>query len=392
MKYIFIIIALFSFYITNAQNNYNVNFDIKGVNSANAYITVFGDKDKVTINTNENKIDIENGKFSLSGTTSTEAMIRVSFGQGDERLNKYSKGGGYYPNKSSSLWVIIYPNANLDVVGSIVGNNYINIYPLEGTGVGENDILAKLNNKMLPLLSEQGDIAVSSSFIGDKITDKQKEWFEKRSSEINNQVEIIRKEFVNEFSSSIAALWLMEDMLIRSQIDPMELEAPLNLVNKKYYDNYFYRVVKDRVNGAKKAVVGANCPIVSGVDQFDNQFNIKDIKGKYIIIDFWGTWCGACLQGTPHMKEFRDKHIDKLQILGIANDKDVKKWKSFIEKYEMNWPNIMQGKDDKDYVAKFNVQGFPTKILISPKGKILYRASGESEEFYNEVEKIILNK
>ena len=57
----------------------------------------------------------------------------------------------------------------------------------------------------------------------------------------------------------------------------------------------------------------------------------------------------------------------------------------------MDWPNIMIGKDEQDYVAKYNVQGFPTKILLDREGKILLRSVGESEEFYHEVEELILN-
>ncbi|MDD2426459.1 MAG: thioredoxin-like domain-containing protein, partial [Bacteroidales bacterium] len=93
--------------------------------------------------------------------------------------------------------------------------------------------------------------------------------------------------------------------------------------------------------------------------------------------------------GVPHMKAFRDKYADRLQIFGVSNDKNVSGWKSVIEKNGMNWPNVLIGPGEKDFVAKFNVQGFPTKILISPDGMVLYRETGESEEFYKKVEELI---
>lgn len=118
-------------------------------------------------------------------------------------------------------------------------------------------------------------------------------------------------------------------------------------------------------------------------------FNIKDCAGKFVIIDFWGTWCGACLHGMPAMRAFRDAHADQLMIVGVANDKDPVKVAECMKNYGMDWTNLMQGKGEDDFVATFNVQGFPTKILVDPRGTIVYRGSGESEEFYAEVEKIL---
>ena len=90
------------------------------------------------------------------------------------------------------------------------------------------------------------------------------------------------------------------------------------------------------------------------------------------------------------MKKFRDKHADKLQILGVAKDDVVEKVKKCIEKKGMNWPNLMVGKGEQDFVARYNVQGYPTKILLDRNGKILLRSVGEKEDFYHEVEKLIV--
>ena len=118
-------------------------------------------------------------------------------------------------------------------------------------------------------------------------------------------------------------------------------------------------------------------------------FDLESLRGKYVIIDFWGTWCGACLAGVPEMKKIRDKHSDKLQILGLAKDRVLTKVQKCIEKNGMNWPNVLVGKGEQDYVAKYNVQGYPTKILLDKDGKVLLRTVGELESFYHDVEKLI---
>lgn len=89
------------------------------------------------------------------------------------------------------------------------------------------------------------------------------------------------------------------------------------------------------------------------------------------------------------MKELRDAYPEKLKIVGLAQARDSEAWRKYIEKNGMDWPNILIGKGEDDYVAKFNVQGFPTKILLDPEGTILFRMSGESEEFYTKVGELI---
>ncbi len=364
--------------------NYKVDFSIKGIESKTAYITVFGDKEAVTIDglDERSSIALNGGVFTLSGNTTVQSVIRVSFG--DRYLMKMV-GHGYIPVKSADLWIIISPGLQMSVTGDLTGKDYVDVY---ATGDPENDMFAELNSKMMPLLNEGANISIKYE-TDSTLTESDKKVLSDRGEELDRQVAGIRESFVSEHPSCVAALWLMEDMLIRSQIETTTLEPLLARTDAKYHDNYFYKSTLARVEGAKTAAVGALCPSLAGLDRDGQQFDIKDLRGKYVIIDFWGTWCGACLAGMPAMREFRDNNSDVLQIVGVANDKDVEAWKKCMDKNNMDWPNIMQGKGENDFVAKFNVQGFPTKILISPDGKILYRASGESEEFYTTIKNLI---
>ena len=115
---------------------------------------------------------------------------------------------------------------------------------------------------------------------------------------------------------------------------------------------------------------------------------MAEYKGKYVLIDFWGTWCGACISGMPQMKKFAEKHADKLVLLGIAKD-NRETWEEYLSKSEWNWKQIVAGEGEEDYVVRFNVQGFPTKILIGPDGKILKRTVGEDPAFYEELEHLM---
>lgn len=112
-------------------------------------------------------------------------------------------------------------------------------------------------------------------------------------------------------------------------------------------------------------------------------------RGKYVLVDFWGTWCGACIAGMPEMKKFAAKHEGKLMLLGIAKESDEQRWRKYLDNSEWDWKQIISGKGEENYVLRFNVQGFPTKILIGPDGCILKRLVGEEPGFYEELEQLI---
>ena len=382
----FLFAALILFSCKEKTHDFRAEFDLKGIESDQASITVFGLRDSVKLDLPDPAkpyIPVTDGKIVVSGTTPQPVVLRVTFSK-DKRFFKWA-GRGYFPNKASSFWFVVSPGTNLKGSADLTDKNFVDYYP---TGDKENAVFSRFAQEYMPVQSRLGDIAVALA-VDSTLTEAQRTDLNKESEELEQESDRLRRALVTQHPSTMAGLWLMEDMLIRSQIEPAELEPLLAKVDKKYHDNYFYQTVAGRIEGAKLAAVGAPCPNVEGKDVDGNPFDLKNLRGKYVIIDFWGTWCGACLAGMPAMREFQETNADKLVLVGIANDKDVEKVKACMEKHRMTWTNLLQWQGENDYVAKFNVQGFPTKVLVDPRGTIVYRGSGESEEFYTEVDKII---
>lgn len=359
---------------------FEVRVNIKGLTSNIVYPTFFGQEEAKRAD----KQEVKDGTFTISGELSDYSVLRLSFNQKDF-LKMVDRG--YIPVKSSNLWVIVSPGSKLAIEGSLEGKDFIDLYP---TGDFENSAMSKLTSKLMPVLNESANYSLELAK-NQELTEVQKNILQDKMEVLGQKAETVKLEFLNTSYNSVAALWLMEDMLIRSEIDPLKLASVIDKVDKKKYgSSYFYKAVKQRVEGAKGTGVGCKCPVVESDETPDGkQFSIENLKGKYVIIDFWGTWCGPCMSGMPHMKSFRDKHAGKLEIVGIAKDRNKEIWKKAIADNGMSWIHIFNGKGERDFVAKFNVQGYPTKILISPDGKILYRESGEKEEFYSEVEKLM---
>lgn len=101
-------------------------------------------------------------------------------------------------------------------------------------------------------------------------------------------------------------------------------------------------------------------------------------EDKYVVLDFWGTWCGPCLKLTPDLKELNDlKSKYKFNLVSVAYDRDVKAVKNHIESQGIYWTNIFDDIQSGIITKKYKVDVFPTLLLIDKKGKVVFRGAGK---------------
>lgn len=134
---------------------------------------------------------------------------------------------------------------------------------------------------------------------------------------------------------------------------------------------------------------GAPAPAFTLKDTDGKDLSLSDLKGKHVVIDFWGTWCPWCVKGIPEMKASYEKYGDKLEILSVDCGDKEGDWKDAVKEHEMTWKNVID--KNNEVAEKYEVQGFPTKIVVDPEGNILKVFVGESQEFYQYLDKILNN-
>lgn len=133
--------------------------------------------------------------------------------------------------------------------------------------------------------------------------------------------------------------------------------------------SYYGQLVEKEVN--PKSLVGTNVSNFALNDKDGKGLNVKDIIAgkKYILIDFWASWCAPCRKEIPNLKTAYTTYSDKgFEILSISIDKDQKAWQKALGQENMQWHNLL---DDNKVSNAFNVKTIPATYLVDSKGVII---------------------
>lgn len=139
--------------------------------------------------------------------------------------------------------------------------------------------------------------------------------------------------------------------------------------------------VEQQSHKEQSLAAGSQAPDFTLNDLSGKPLSLSSLKGKYVVLDFWGSWCGWCIKGFPKMKEYYTKYKDKMEILGMDCSDTVEKWKKAVSDNELPWLQVYVPKDSK-VTADYMVNAFPTKIVLSPEGKVIATVVGEDPKFY----------
>ena len=206
----------------------------------------------------------------------------------------------------------------------------------------------------------------------------------------NNDAQIAEAAFafVREHPSSLFSATVIGDCLDRAPealnlLDPSVKDGvmkPLIAVQMKVLD-----ARRNLATAAERIYPGAEAPDFTLPTPDGRTMSLGSaVDGKYLLLDFWGSWCPNCITGLPQMQQMYARYGDRLNILGIDCDEPQETWLAALARYDMPWLHVIND-GDVDVSALYGVTGYPTKILIGPDGRIVRRFIGESNALYNYV-------
>jgi peroxiredoxin len=151
-------------------------------------------------------------------------------------------------------------------------------------------------------------------------------------------------------------------------------------------------VLRKTINGFMAVRIGAEAPLFQSPDTAGNTISLKDLRGKYVLLDFWASWCGPCREENPNVvkayEQFKDKHFT---VLGISLDKSDKRdaWIKAIKDDGLVWSHVSDLKFWNNEVAKlYSIRSIPQNFLLDPQGKIV-AANLRGEELFRKLQELI---
>lgn len=190
------------------------------------------------------------------------------------------------------------------------------------------------------------------------------------SDEIKHQISLETSKFIENHLDYEFSL----DLILKNYSKDLEkMNAYYAKISEELRNSDMGLQLKDKIEVAEKIKEGAIAPDFTLKDINGNDLKLSAFKGKVVLLDFWGDWCGPCRATHPFLIDLHGKYQEQgFEILGIGNGNSIERWLQAIKTDQIGiWRHAFgSGIKDYDIFKAYNITAFPTKILINKDGVI----------------------
>ncbi|MCA6461667.1 MAG: AhpC/TSA family protein [Chitinophagaceae bacterium] len=332
---------------------FTISGQIKNANEQRIFLQELSLTDKEPLNLDTATID-KKGNFILRGVGKEEGLYRVSTEKGTD-------------------FIIINDNNNIKLIADL--NDYVH-YKVEGS-VASAQLHAFFENY------RQQDSAMASCFIrldslqktnaSDSILLPCRQERDRRMGDLNALV----TNFINKSESPAARIYAIG--IASRTLKKEELQQLVKASVNKFPEHSSLQKVSTILSGATQpepeeiSKVNMEAPDFTLPDPNGKMISLKSFRGKYVLVDFWASWCGPCRQENPTVvaafNRFKDKNFT---VLGVSLDDNKAKWLKAIQDDKLTWTHVSDLKQwESIVVPMYQIQGIPFNVLVDPNGKVI---------------------
>ena len=344
-----------------AQKGFTISGDVSKVKDqvAKVYLNYYADG-KSTMDSAE----VKDGKFSFTGTLADPVMgsLRAKYqevpGAKSMKAISYNRDIKQVFLENSKIKIASVDSfANATIKGSKSHTAYVSWTDLTKEETAQSAALNKEYSEFYKKKDQAGMDRIDAAF--DKLTE---------------QKNIKNKQYLKDNASSPIAMFVLKQYagydINADDVEPMFLALPEQLRASPAGKD-----MTEKLETAKKTGVGKMAMDFTQNDTLGIPVSLSSFRGKYVLIDFWASWCGPCRQENPNVVKAFDAYNSKgFTVLGVSLDQPTAKdkWMKAIHDDKLTWTQVSDLKYWKNDVAvQYGIQAIPQNFLIDPQGKIV---------------------